>query len=155
MSTWLVSLTVLLAVTVSGQSPIIRRSATPPTPGAHLDADEAAVVKVDEEYRLAKLRNDTDTLQHLLADDFYEMNQNGNGRNKSQTITLWQTFPITSLTTDRGEIRVTVSTAVVTGQQTELNGGGTDRMLFMRTYIRRLGRWQLLASMQFRNPHGR
>jgi hypothetical protein len=154
MHTWLISLAVLLSVTVSGQSPIIRRSAAAQTHGAQLDTAEAAVVKVDEEYRLAKLRNDTRTLQRLLADDFYEMNQNGNGRNKSQTVTLWETFPIKSLTTDRGEIRVTVSTAVVTGAQTELNASGTDRMLFMRTYIRRGGRWQLLASMQFRNPRG-
>jgi hypothetical protein len=153
MRTLLVSLAVLLSVTVSGQSPIIRRSAAP-TQGAQLDAAETAVVQVDEEYRLAKLRNDTRTLRRLLADDFYEMNQNGNGLNKSQTVALWETFPITSLTTDRGEIRVTVSTAVVSGAQTELNGGGTDRMLFMRTYIRRGGRWQLLASMQFRNPRG-
>jgi len=128
-----------------------------PRPGRHagpLDVDETAVVRVDEDYRLAKLRNDVDALQRLLADDFYEMNQNGHGRNKTQTIELWQTFRITSLTTDEGEVRVTGDTAVMSGRQTEVNGSGTDRMRFMRTFIRRHDQrdWQLLSSIQFRDP---
>jgi len=128
-----------------------------PRPGGHagpLDADETAVVRVDEDYRLAKLRNDLDALRRVLADDFYEMNQNGHGRNKTQTIELWQTFRITSLTTDEGEVRVTGDTAVMSGRQTEVNGSGTDRMRFMRTFIRRHDQrdWQLLSSIQFRDP---
>jgi hypothetical protein len=27
-----------------------------------------------------------------------------------------------------------------------------DRMLYMRVYVRRDGRWQLLAAIQFRDP---
>jgi hypothetical protein len=41
-------------------------------------------------------------------------------------------------------------TAMVTGTQTE---DGTERMLFTRIYVKRSTGWQLLASMQFRDPN--
>jgi len=119
--------------------------------GAAISATEA-VMKVDEAFRIAKLKNDTAALSRLLAENFYETNQNGNSRNKAKTIELWASFPIESLTTDTSEVRITGDTAVVTGSQTEVNGGGTDRMLFMRIYGKGPGGWQLLSAMQFRNP---
>ena len=109
-------------------------------------------MKVDEAFRIAKLKNDTAALSRLLAENFYETNQNGNSRNKAKTIELWTSFPIQSLTTDTSEVRVTGDTAVVTGSQTEVNAGGTDRMLFMRIYGKGPGGWQLLSAMQFRDP---
>jgi hypothetical protein len=109
-------------------------------------------MKVDEAFRIAKLKNDTAALDRLLAENFYETNQNGNSRNKAKTIELWAAFPIQSLTTDTSEVRLTGDTAVVTGSQTEVNGAGTDRMLFMRVYRNGASGWQLLAAMQFRNP---
>lgn len=116
------------------------------------DFQNDPVMKVDEQFRLAKLHNDINTLNLILADNFYETNQNGNSRNKAQTIELWTSFPIRSLTTDSAELRKSGDTAVVTGAQTEENGGGTDRMLFMRVYINSSQGWKLLACMQFRNP---
>jgi hypothetical protein len=113
-------------------------------------ADE--VMKVDEQFRMAKLNRDTGTLGLILAENFHETNQNGNGRNKQQTIELWTSFPIESLTTDSADVKITGDTAVVTGSQTERNGGGVDRMLYMRVYIRDGSRWQLLSAMQFRDP---
>jgi len=47
------------------------------------------VMKIDEAYRLAKLHQDTLALDGILADDFNETNQNGNSRNKAQTLELW------------------------------------------------------------------
>ncbi len=110
------------------------------------------VMKVDEEFRVAKLKNDTAALNRILADNFYETNQNGNSRNKAQCIELFTSFPIRSLTTDEARVRITGNTAVVTGSQTEVNQSGVDRMLFMRVYVNGPNNWQLLASMQFRNP---
>jgi len=108
------------------------------------------VMKIDEAYRLAKLHQDTLALDGILADDFNETNQNGNSRNKAQTLELWKSFSITSLTTDTFQVRVTGDTAMVTGTQTE---NGFERMLFTRVYVKRPTGWQLLASMQFRNPN--
>jgi Domain of unknown function (DUF4440) len=108
------------------------------------------VMKADEAYRLAKLHQDTSELQRILADAFNETNQNGNSRNKKQTIELWKWFSITSLTTDTSEVRVAGDTAMVTGTQTE---NGSEHMLFTRVYVRGPGGWHLLASMQFRDPN--
>ena len=116
---------------------------------ANLNATQQAVMNVDEMYRLAKLSRDTGTLSRILAEDFNETNQNGNSRNKSQTLELWQSFRIDSLTTDSFEVRVSGNTAMVLGTQTE---DRAERMLFTRIYVEGQTGWQLLASMQFRNP---
>src|ERR1700693_5210888 len=107
------------------------------------------VMKVDEEFRLAKLKRDTATLTRILADNFYETNQNWNSRNKAQIIELFRDFTIGWLTTDAFEVRIAGDTAVVTGSQTE----DADRMLFTRVYVKTPAGFQLLASMQFRNPN--
>jgi hypothetical protein len=113
-------------------------------------ADE--VMKVDEQFRLAKLNRDTGALGLILAENFLETNQNGNSRNKAQTIELWTSFPIDSLTTDSADVKITGDTSVVTGSQTEHNASGVDSMLYMRVYVRAGSSWQLLAAMQFRDP---
>jgi len=110
---------------------------------------EDDVMKTDEAYRLAKLHRDAQALDRILADEFSETNQNGRSRNKAQILELWRTFSIGSLTTDTFQVRVAGDTATVFGTQTE---NGTERMLFMRVYVKRPNAWQLLASMQFRDP---
>jgi hypothetical protein len=126
----------MLCLAASGQRPVT----------------EEEVMKVDEQFRLAKLNQDTRALGLILAENFLETNQNGNSRNKAQTIELWTSFRIDSLTTDSADVKITGDTAVVTGSQTEHNGGGVDRMLYMRTYVRSGSSWQLLAAIQFRDP---
>jgi hypothetical protein len=119
-------------------------------------AEQSRILARDEQWRQAKLSNDLSVMRDVLSDDFYETNQNGNSRNKAQMLDLWSTFKITSLTTDRATIRLSGETATVTGQQTEVNGTGTDRMLFSRVYVKdHDGNWQLLSSTQFRDPQER
>jgi ketosteroid isomerase-like protein len=110
-----------------------------------------AVLQADEAWQQAKRAADLPAMQRLLADDFFEMNQNGNGYDKASSLALWRDFRVRSLTTESRQVRVVGDTASVTGTQTELNGG-IDRMLFLRVYVRRGSDWQLLSSMQFRNP---
>lgn len=98
------------------------------------------VMKVDEIYRTAKLNRDINTLDSILADGFNDTNQNGNSRNKSETIELWRNFHIASSTTDTHEIRENGSTAMVIGTQTE---NGSERMLFTRVYVKNSNGWQL------------
>lgn len=112
----------------------------------------AQISEVEEQFRVAKLRNDVQSLDRILDESFVETNQNGNSRTKSETIELFRSFPIQSLTTDSSTVRVTGNAALVTGSQTEVNGTGTDRMLFTRVYIKSGDRWGLFASSQFRNP---
>jgi hypothetical protein len=115
-------------------------------------ADERAVMDVEEQFRLAQLNNDTQALNRILEENFYETNQNGNSRNKAETIRLWTTFHISARTTEQSEIRLTGDTALVTGSETERNGTGVDRMLFMRTYVRTNSGWRLIGAVHFRNP---
>jgi len=122
---------------------------------SQLTGDQAAVMSVDEEYRLAKMNNNTATLGRILSADFYETNQNGNTRDYAQTIDLWKTFPVTSLTTDSFEVLVTGDTAVVRGTMTETRGTAVEPMLFTRVYVRGNNGWRLLSSMQFNNPRQR
>jgi hypothetical protein len=119
---------------------------------AQVTPDSAAVLQTDDAWQRAKLTADLPALARITADEFYEMNQNGNGRNKAETLALWKGFRVESLTTDSRNVRVAGNAASVTGTQTEVNGTGTDRMLFTRVYIRRGSVWQLLSSMQFRDP---
>ena len=108
--------------------------------------------EVEEQFRVAKLSNDVQTLDRLLADLFVETDQNGNSRTKGEMIALFRTFKIQSLTTDSFSIRVNLDAAVVTGSQTEMNAAATDRMLYTRVWINSGDRWRLVASSQFRDP---
>jgi hypothetical protein len=134
----------LLAVTVAILTAGVVHGQPAVSQGANDD-----VMRVDEAYRVAKLRQDISALQAILADGFNETNQNGNSRNKAQTIDLWKGFSISSLTTDSFQVSVAGPAAMVTGTQTE-NGG--ERMLFSRVYVLGSTGWQLLSSMQFRDP---
>lgn len=114
---------------------------------------ESGVWGAEELYRRAKLANDIQAMTIVLNEQFVETNQNGNRRDKSQTLDLWRTFPISSLTTDTAQIRFAGSSvAVVDGMQTEQNGPGTDRMIFTRVWILNGESWELLSSTQYRDP---
>ena len=115
---------------------------------AQLTGEHAAVMKVDEEFRLAKMHNDTSTLERIVSDHYYATNQNRNSRNKEQLIELFRTFPVSPLTTDEFHIRIVDGTAFVTGFQTESG----DRMAFMRAYVKNGDAWQLISSIQFHKP---
>jgi hypothetical protein len=142
--------TVLLVALLFGVGATANGQTTGPVRA--LSPAERAVMSVEEQYRLAQLNNDTQALKRILADKFYETNQNGNSRNKAQTIELWTAFHISARTTEQSDIRLTGSTALVTGSETEQNGTGVDRMLFMRTYVRTGNGWRLLGAVHFRNP---
>lgn len=129
----LATLALLLTGTAAAQSPA-----------------EQEIKKAEETYGLAKLNRDIPALERVLADSFNETNQNGNSRNKAETLDLWKSFSISSLTTDSMEIRIFDNTVMVLGEQTE---DGSGHMLFTRVYVNRYGEWQLLASMQYRDPH--
>lgn len=109
-------------------------------------------MKVDEQFRVAKLKNDTAALARILHENCYETNQNGNSRDKAQLIELFTDFRTDSLTTHVSDLRITGDTAVVSGTQTEVNPSGVYTALFMHVYLKCSNGWQLLSSMSFRDP---
>lgn len=42
--------------------------------------------------------------------------------------------------------------AIVTGSMTEVNPAGEEKLFYVRVYIKRAGRWQLLSSAQLMPP---
>ena len=122
---------------------------------AEYSTAQNAVLKVDEEFRRAKLENDTATLRSVVANNYVGTNQFGETRNKADLLELFTTLSLKSATTNSAQVRISGDTAIVTGSQSEVNGSGLDHMLFMRVYVknREADRWQLLANMQFRTPN--
>ncbi|MDQ6707848.1 MAG: DUF2059 domain-containing protein [Acidobacteriota bacterium] len=108
----------------------------------------AEVLQVEDAFRLAKLGNDTAALGRILADDYIGMNQYGARRDKSEVIDLFSAFKLSVLTPAQAKVRLSGDIAVVDGSQTERNPAGEEHLLFMRVYVKRDGRWQLLSSAQ-------
>jgi Domain of unknown function (DUF4440) len=110
---------------------------------------EVEVLKVEDAVRLAKLQNDTAALGRILADDYSGVNQGRVRRNKSEMIDLFRTFKISLLSPAKAVVQLSGDVAIVNGSQTERNPAGEETLLFMRVYVKRDGRWQLLSSAQF------
>jgi hypothetical protein len=110
---------------------------------------EADVLKAEEAFRLAKLNNDVVALKQILADEYYGINQYGAERDKSALLDLFQQFKLSSLMQPTPTVRVSGDFAIVSGQMTEVNPAGQEKLIFVRVYVRRAQRWQLLSSAQF------
>jgi hypothetical protein len=125
------------------------------SPAQERSADRNAILKVEEAFRLAKAENDTATLRRIVATNYVGTNQFGETRNKAELVELFTTVSVKSVKSEPSQVRITGDVAVVTGSQSEVNGGGLDRMLFMRVYVknREAGEWQLLANMQYKTPN--
>jgi hypothetical protein len=113
---------------------------------------EEVVIAAEDEFRKAKLKNDVAALERILGENFHEIDQNRNARNKKESIDFFRGSPITNSNMDAAQVRLTANTAIVTGVQTEQNTSGTERLLFMRVWIKQTGRWRLIGSMQYRDP---
>src|SRR5690349_14969420 len=103
------------------------------------------VATLDEEFRTAKLANDTRTLARILSDDYFGTNQNGNSRNRAEFLALFRSFPIQSLRTTAATIRSAGDVVILAGTQIEVNATGTDNMLFTRVYRNESNEWKLLS----------
>jgi TonB family protein len=113
---------------------------------------EEQVKRLEEQFRVAKLRHDVGALSDLLDDAFVETNQNGNTNNKAQALELWRTFQISSLVIDSLSLRSAGDTMIATGAMTEKNAD-LDYLLFTRIWKRGADdRWRLLSASQFRDP---
>lgn len=112
-------------------------------------SEEAAVLKAEESFRQAKLQNNTEQLEKILANEYIGVNQYGLRRNKSEFIERFRTFKVSSLTPPASEVRLSGDAAIVFGSQTEVNPRGSEKLAFTRVYVKRAGVWRLLSSAQF------
>jgi hypothetical protein len=106
---------------------------------------EAAVLAAEAAISQAKIHNDVATLNRLVADDYLGYNQWGVRRDKKDLLALFRTFETTGLVPSKVSVRVSGDVAIVDGSMNESNAW---KFLFLRTYVKRDGRWQLLSSVQ-------
>ena len=141
----MVALTLAAAAAVCGQ-------------GVGAAAREAAareVLKADREERDAYLRRDAAATARLVADEFVLTIQGGEVGNKANLLTFVREEPpdpTLTVTTEETQVRVDGDTAVVVGRRVERRRSpdndreGVAYARFTRTFVRRQGRWQLLAD---------
>jgi ketosteroid isomerase-like protein len=105
------------------------------------------VLKVEAAYNQARIQSDVAALDRILADDYIGISQWGDAtRNKQDVLQLFRgSFKVLSLDPAGVEVRVTGDTAIVYGQMNESNAW---KYRFVRTYVKRQGRWQLIAMAQ-------
>jgi hypothetical protein len=137
-----ITITTLLLIFCAGPGTTTAAQPAPPS------NDRAQVLKAEEDFRIAKLNNDTVALERLLADGYYGVNQWGAKRDKAEIIALFREFKTDSLTPADVTVRISGDLAVVDGIMTESGPGGKFSYLFLRVYLRRSGGWQLLSSTQ-------
>jgi hypothetical protein len=116
-------------------------------------AEDAALRKVEDEFRVAKVKSDTAALAHVVADEYYGLNENGNARDKARLLELYKTFKMKSLDVDIKRIRVSGDRAVVAGRQVQDGPGPRETCVFLRTYVYRDGRWQLVTNAHYADPN--
>lgn len=106
---------------------------------------KADVLKAETEFGQAKVHNDVAALDRILADDFTAINQWGYRRGKREVVESFRTLHAPLLVPHRVEVQVSDDVAVVDGIMT---ASAELPFLFIRTYVKRHGRWQLLSSAQ-------
>jgi precorrin-6B methylase 2 len=109
---------------------------------------EAQVLEVEKEFTQAKLHNDTATLERIVAPGYVAINQWGARRDKVSLLNLYANCRTSLFTPIDVKVRLAGDTAIVDGDMTEFGQDGRFSYSFVRTYVRREGRWLLLANVQ-------
>ena len=121
------------------------------------DTQKAAaqeVLKTEQEQREAYLQRDIAKIERFVADEFIFTNGRDIGNKKTLIAFLKsaQADPTLTLTTEDTRVAINGDTAIVTGRRVERrrrednNREGVAYARYMRTYIKRQERWQLLAE---------
>ncbi|MBI1760636.1 MAG: nuclear transport factor 2 family protein [Acidobacteria bacterium] len=112
------------------------------------NADEQAVLKLEEDFRAAKINNDVAALQRVLADNFYEVNWRGEGSNRATIIQIFTNSKGRTIELSDLKVQVTGDAANVRGYQHETRPGMDAYIQFMHFCVRQQGAWRLLAVQQ-------
>ena len=121
-------------------------------PGRASDApDVATITALETVWNESHLRGDAEALDRLWADDLVVTVPGMAMMMKPDTIGIWRTGRMKFDRYDTSDVRVRVygDAAVVTGRvQRTRNANGRvmdDDWRFTKTYVRRAGRWQVVA----------
>ena len=113
---------------------------------------EQAIRQLDNERIQAQIGADAVAIDRIYADDFIGVGPSGTVRNKAQVIADFTSgaLKFQSITTDEVQVRVYENTAVETGLSTMVGqdkGKAVPRdTRFTRVWVKREGRWRLVAN---------
>ena len=122
------------------------------------DSLQQAVMQMEEELRAAIAKSDTKAYGRLLGDDYIYTNQDAVVRTKAEMVSAYDSGKLKYESVKFDEIKVHAygDTAVVTGRNTSKGqDNGKDisgQFRYTRVYVKRQGRWQLVATQVTRIP---
>lgn len=144
---------IILVATLSLVMFSIATSQTPAIKASGSADVERQIMQVENESREATLKNDAETLDRLLADNWMNTNANGTVTTKAQLMALLKSSPfkIMSIENDEVLVRVYDDTAVVTGRSTSKRAGRDDQIVtgqvrFTRVWVKAKGSWRVVAA---------
>jgi len=122
--------------------------------------DEQVLRRLEDEWLGSIRRGEKATFDRIVAEDFIGTDESAKVRNKAQERELIQVPPSsikTSLTNEDVQVRVYGNTAVVTGRiVVKIQPGGQADISFQSrftdTFLKRQGRWQVVARHYSRLP---
>ena len=122
------------------------------------DSVEQAVMQMEEELRVAISKGDAKAYGRIVGDDYVFTNQDAVIRNKAQMVSAYESGSIKyeSVKLDDLKVHAYGDTAVVTGRSTvKGTDNGKDisgQFRYTRVYVKRQGRWQIVATQSTRIP---
>ena len=122
---------------------------------AQSDAEQK-LKRLEDEWLNSYLRGDKQTFDRIVADDFTRTDESGKFATKAEERALVQAPPASvnaSLTNQDMQVRVYGNAAIVTGRiVSKVQGGLNFQSRFTDTFIKREGRWQVVARHYSRVP---
>src|SRR5688572_31474315 len=122
---------------------------------AQSDAEQK-LKRLEDEWINSYLRGEKQTFDRIVADDFTRTDESGKFATKAEERTLVQAPPASvnpSLTNEDMQVRVYGNAAIVTGRiVSKVQGGLNFQSRFTDTFLKRNGRWQVVARHYSRIP---
>jgi len=117
---------------------------------------EAEIMKLEDQWIESRATKDPASTKALLADDYFGGGLYGQAQTKQQFIDLVSAGQFAGGKTQQidRKVRIYGDTAVSTGLATGVGQSGTDKVRYLRVYVKRNNQWRLVASQAARvtNP---
>ena len=107
---------------------------------------EQAIMKLENDWCEALIKNDVAALNAILADDLTEVTPTGNVGNKSSILSGAKSTKVSVCKAGNMNVRVYGNAAVARGVVTYQDSSLSGDFQFTDTYVRRNGHWQCVAT---------
>jgi len=109
-------------------------------------ADSAYISQGESEWAESMTKHDASALDRILADDFIEVGETGELYSKAEAV-RFEPSDLVSNHVDSLQIRFYGDVAIAFGSEAwKKKDGSTGRNLWTDTWLRRQGKWQIVAS---------